>query len=325
MSSNPQVAFCGDRNVAMSMSVTLRSVARHARTPVDYYFMTPEFSDQQRAALRAAVNPKDTLTFVSPARSFRHLHTGLNNSDAYYYRIGLPDALPRHSRILYLDSDLLVRADIAELWALVEQSDSPAQACYEYERYVNHRVLPDYPKYGHTDTSPYYNSGVLGMNLAHWRDAKVSDRLVEFLVENGERCPGWDQGAINGILGLQITPLPQEWNVFSPLATNETKIVHYSTWRKPFARGSNLFRSDDWKLAAWQNTVRNNPFFQEYFQVLDETQYRGWRPDSVCSRAMRLVPRGMLQAARRLRWKKDPWLQKPASVASADKTTSALS
>src|SRR5450432_3686405 len=101
----PKLAFCGDRHVVLSMAVTVRSIARHASEPLEYIFLTPDFDAVQRKKISQCVNARDSVRFIEPKRTFSHLHKGLNNSEAYYYRIGLPDALPDEKKILYLDSD----------------------------------------------------------------------------------------------------------------------------------------------------------------------------------------------------------------------------
>lgn len=289
----------------MAMAVTMRSVARHASRPISYYIIGPDFSEAQRRAVKAAANTAagDTVEFIEPRRTFQQLHRGHNNSDAYYYRLALPEALPDHERILYLDADLLIRSDVVPLWDQICRSAGAVQASLEYEQKIDDTVLPVYREYGLTPESPYYNTGVMGMNLRLWRDQKLADQMVSFLEKHGDRCPAWDQAAINALLSHEIDRLPQEWNVFSLQASETTRIVHYRTFRKPFVRPHGWLNRQQWALAAWQAAMASNPYFREYFQVLDETPYRGWRPFSAQAMVFRVVPTALLNQIRSARFK----------------------
>jgi lipopolysaccharide biosynthesis glycosyltransferase len=289
--------------MAIPMAVTVRSIARQASGPIAYHIVAPDFSAEQRAALVAATNPErgDTVEFLELRDDFSALHAGVEASRAYYYRLALPQLLPQLARILYLDSDLLVRGDLRPLWERVSASTAPLQACYDLQRYISARMLPVFPEYGLTEQDAYFNSGVLGMNLDLCRAEGVTQQVVNFLQKHGAACPLWDQGAINALYSRKIEPLPKEWNTIPTEADRETKIVHFCTFKKPFARPKGLLKREAWQLAAWQTAMKNSLFFREYFEVLDETVYRGWRPRSAIGKILGLLPTQLLQGLREKR------------------------
>lgn len=289
--------------MAMAMTVTVRSISRNATCPINYHLVTPGYTPQQKAALVAATSLErgDTVEFVQLTESFTNLHAGRDGSAAYYYRLALPKLLLTRERVLYVDSDLIVRGDLAPLWALVEASKAPALAALDYEKTIDETVLPVYREYGLTTKSPYFNSGVLGMNLATWRKEGITEQIIAFLVKHGGVCPAWDQAPINALLSSRIELLPEIWNALLPNATPAAQVVHFSNWRKPFGVPGKFFSRQNWKLAAWHSAMADNRFYREFFEVLDDTAYKGWRPRSLSLTVMKLIPGSLLQSARAYR------------------------
>jgi hypothetical protein len=61
----------------------------------------------------------------------------------------------------------------------------------------------------------YYNTGILLLNLALWRNGKLGEECVDFLLKNPEKCTYVDQDAINYCLRGKIKQLPFRYNCLS--------------------------------------------------------------------------------------------------------------
>ena len=132
-------------------------------------------------------------------------------------RIFLPELLPDIDRVIYLDSDILVTADLRELYdteldgKLLGMVLNISQG--EYDNFY------EFPH-------GYYNSGVIVMNLVKCRQHKFTEKLVDYLNNNREkfiysggsaeenrnkfRYP--DQDLINIVMANEVKSLPYEWN-----------------------------------------------------------------------------------------------------------------
>ncbi|WP_336491537.1 glycosyltransferase family 8 protein [Methylobacterium nigriterrae] len=150
---------------------------------------------------------------------------------------------PRHTRLLYLDADIVVRSDLRELWAT------------PLDRYVvgavqDHFVL-DREAIGFRSDEPYFNSGMLLINMPAWRAADCEARLLTYLAEHGQKLQFADQDALNVVLRGQVRFLDLGWNfqprcadvpasflglspaTYATLRANP-QLIHYTTSVKPW-------------------------------------------------------------------------------------------
>ncbi len=245
MASRVAIVFCGDRNGALPMTVALRSVARHSSRPVDYSVVTADMDQEQREKLASCVNRAggDTIRFVDPGQTFAGFPPGPNNSHANYYRIVLPEVLQDVSRALYFDADLLVRVDVAELWDRVVSSTAPVQACQDASpSYICDATLPVYAEYGLQLGAPYYNAGVLGLDLDVLRREKLTNRCWPLSRGMGRNAPTMNRERSMRCLARASTACPGLGTV-SPSSRRPTRRLCTT------ARGESRLcgRGCDWK------------------------------------------------------------------------------
>lgn len=154
-------------------------------------------------------------------------------SIAAYYRVLAPRILPaRMDKILYLDSDLIVRRSLGDLWA-VDLGDHALAAVGEMAE-EGHAALVGLPP-----GAKYFNSGVLLINLKFWRQNNVYERAIAFIKDNPEKVPYWDQDALNAILIRRWIELPARWNDTQhhksvPGRGKDPAIVHFDGPSKPW-------------------------------------------------------------------------------------------
>lgn len=62
-------------------------------------------------------------------------------------------------------------------------------------------------------TAPYFNSGVMLMNLVEWRKQHYTDEIIAFIQNNPDICLYPDQDALNYVLGDKVTFLEYGYNL----------------------------------------------------------------------------------------------------------------
>jgi lipopolysaccharide biosynthesis glycosyltransferase len=148
----------------------------------------------------------------------------------------LPDLLPPAvERVLFLDADLLVRADISPLWHTPLPTQTLAAA-------VDQAVLTCGSPRGVKDCharcispgAPYFNGGVLLIHLPRWRERNVSRLAREYLAETGPATDFLHQEALNAVLAADWLPLDQRWNALPGAALPDARIVHFAGRLKPW-------------------------------------------------------------------------------------------
>jgi lipopolysaccharide biosynthesis glycosyltransferase len=216
-----------------------------------------------------------------------------------YYRILIPRLLPADvHRVIYLDSDLIICADLARLWdndlagnaclaaqdcsaPYLDSSVAVANLAQSGAFICSHRPVPNYRALGLPAEAPYFNAGVLLIDLDLWRREDLSEQLMSCLQQNQGHVQWWDQYALNVVLTGRWGQLDSRWNQGS-------HIYEYPSWdRSPFDRRSFEQLRDDPYIVhfttrdkPWEASCRH-PLKQKFFDVVDRTAWAGWRPPLV--------------------------------------------
>lgn len=125
-----------------------------------------------------------------------------------WYRVLLPQLVPRLDRILYLDVDLLVLDSLKELWD-IELGDTFAAAVPNVfePRFTNR------PKQlGMRSSHDYFNSGLLVLNLAAMRLAGLTEKILTIARERSGELKWQDQDPLNIAFNGNWTRLHPRWN-----------------------------------------------------------------------------------------------------------------
>ena len=164
-----------------------------------------------------------------------------------------------HRRVLYLDADTIVCADLTPLWTTSLDGAVLAAA-------RDHFRL-DLPAIGFDPDEPYFNAGMLLIDMQRWRALDCERRLLDFLGREIERLPWMDQDALNLVLRGQIRFVGLEWN-FQPRCADvpatflnlddrdyealrsSPALIHYTTSYKPWNAGFRVHYSDRFFAAA---------------------------------------------------------------------------
>jgi len=154
-------------------------------------------------------------------------------------RILIPKVFPDTvSRVLYLDSDLLVLDDLTPLWN-TDLKETVAGAVVDFldgQLRQNQPGLEDVPR-----VQQYFNAGVLLINLVRWRQERISEKALAYLVEH-PRTLFNDQDALNVACDGLWTKLDSRWNFHDHCGKNilsmgtdqRPGIVHFIGRAKPW-------------------------------------------------------------------------------------------
>jgi lipopolysaccharide biosynthesis glycosyltransferase len=125
---------------------------------------------------------------------------------------------------------------------------------------------------------PYFNSGVLLIDLQAWRRLQLTEELIECLHENRGVVVWWDQYALNVVLARRWKLLDPRWNQGSQIYrfpnwrfSNFTKEMFRAIKKAPYVVH---FTSPE---KPWHPDSRH-PFRRGFFHYLDRTDWAGWRP-----------------------------------------------
>jgi len=136
-------------------------------------------------------------------------------SRASLLRLWIPDLLPADcSKAIYLDSDILVEGDVSVLWQRSLASKSLMAVRDYWIPFVSSpNGISYYDEIGVDPLTPYFNSGVMVINVERWRTANVHDKAMNHLVSFANHLSHNDQEALNAVLIDDWIELDPKWNV----------------------------------------------------------------------------------------------------------------
>lgn len=214
-------------------------------------------------------------------------------------RFFLGELLPSDvKRVLYLDCDTVVQRSLHRMYtadlrgALLAMAEEPS-IYHEVKAYLG--ILPE---------APYFNAGVMLVDLARWRAEDIGGKLLDYYGSIAPYCLFQDQDAINGLLRGRIATLHPAYNfitnyyyfsyaaleVFSPAyrkigerrfeaAKRHPAILHYAGDERP------------WRQGAY------NPYGRAYLFYLARTPWKDAAPEGgkqaylFCYHGMNLLTR----------------------------------
>ncbi|WP_127848507.1 glycosyltransferase family 8 protein [Lacticaseibacillus hulanensis] len=150
-----------------------------------------------------------------------------------YYRLFIAEMFPQYDKGLYLDADVIVLDDIANLFATDVSDSLVAAACDPF--IAKDKIMSQYAERSvGVPATDYVNSGVLVMNLAKMRQANFAGHFVDMLNKYKFNSIAPDQDYLNAIAHDQMVHLPLSWNVQEVAPSYDVKLVHYNLFKKPW-------------------------------------------------------------------------------------------
>lgn len=201
-----------------------------------------------------------------------------NFSKESYYRLLIPELMSGYQKVLYLDGDMVVLTDVAELY----QTDvegyllaSSRDLCGMIDYY---NPLTDMRKYRDQvlklkEPDNYFIAGMLLINIPAFQKKYSTEYLLEFAVSKNWRQH--DQDVLNVLCESRTKLVSASWDVMIPefnaylperLRTEledsikDIKILHYGGDRKPWFCIDAPLGEYFWKYAA------QTPYIQEIIQ-----------------------------------------------------------
>ena len=208
-SDAPYLFYCATMLSTLFRQTAGRPVVVHHLCPRDY---APEnravlarLAERHGQSIEFHVVDDDKVAGLPPMRNVPRLA---------WYRLFLPELLPHLERVLYLDCDLIVVDRIEPVWE-TDLAGRPLAAVRNVtEPQTLQRLLP---ALGLPADAPYFNTGVLLLDLRAIRDGRWFERVLEFARANAPRLFWGDQDAMNAVLSGAYQPLHPRWNCMNSL------------------------------------------------------------------------------------------------------------
>ena len=266
------VACASDHRYACPLAVMLGSLVAHLHPDrtLEAYVVDGGLGEKTKRRVASSLDAtRAVVRWLSPERSCLlgvPLWGGM--PIATYDKLLVAALLPETvSKVLWLDCDLLVLADVARLW----DSDLGDRHALAVQDSLVPRVSSRFGVSGHRERgldpgAKYFNAGVMLLDLARWRDEDVVGQALAYLRRYRERVWFMDQEALNAVLAGRWAELDARWNRNVGVSTvrggeDDAWILHFNGNLKP-----------------WRYRGRSR-YHALYYGQLDATAWAGWRPE----------------------------------------------
>ena len=291
---------CDDRYAAVT-GVSLTSLLENNRgaEELHIYLISDRVSEENREKFRLlAQRYGRTIEFLDMSDSSERLEAAgapkWCGSYAAYGRLFAVGQIEEElDRLLYLDSDTVVTADLSELYSMDLEGAVCAMAqdalCYALYKHIGHRR-----------DEPYYNSGVILFDAAAWKRQGCEAAVFPFIASHGAQLNFPDQDTLNAILKGKIKRLDVKYNFFVQFLTlgieenyyvysldkkphyysreemtragRSAAIYHYSTGEKPWLKDARCALAELWdrylQLSPWAGMERTERQSQPFMMRL---------------------------------------------------------
>jgi len=269
----PIVLACNE-NYLPYLSVTLTSLQKNAAPGYNYdiYVLFSELSLSAREKIlyfnntfsQAAVEPIN----ISDIIDHQNLYSCAHYSREMYYRLLIPELLKDYPKVLYLDCDLIINADITELY----HTDIDHYLLAAVVNYTSPQMRQYIQKQLNLSPKTYFNSGVLLINTQNCLRYRLKERCLKLISTMPKLCCP-DQDALNKSAQGKVKFLDLKWNFYwqflvLPLAQeninslplneqqnylqtlhNGPAIIHYTSGIKPWNNISSILSIFWWNYA----------------------------------------------------------------------------
>jgi lipopolysaccharide biosynthesis glycosyltransferase len=286
-SQDPVVVACAaNAAYALPMAVMLRSAAESLSPGrrLDAWIVDDGLGDDLRRRISESLPDNANVQWLAPSRSdFDGVPLIGGMPITTYDKVTIAELLPHHVRkVIWLDCDMLVLADLTELWEYPLGNVHVLAVTDALVGTVSSRFgITRYAELGLDGSKPYFNAGMLVIDPAKWRDSRVASEAIKYLKTFRKSVFFWDQEALNVVLAGKWAEIDSRWNWSATLdrisASNGSspdndlkrdRIVHFNGNLKPW-----IVR-ESWQLDAI------------YYDVLDRTAWKGWRPSTSFARSV---------------------------------------
>ena len=239
---------------ALTSAIDNCSKARNYKAIVLYR----ELSEENRARLTRLATDNFTIECTPMQAGLESITDRMSNrlrcdyfTLTIYFRLFIPTMFPEFDKGIYIDSDVVLRGDLAELYD-IDIGDNLIGACADRSvvevpplaRYMENAVG--------VEKHSYINSGVLLMNLKKLREVELDRHFLTLLNTYHFDCIAPDQDYLNAICNGKIHYLDARWDAMPtedqpPLA--DAKLIHYNLFSKPWCYDNIQYGEYFWQYA----------------------------------------------------------------------------
>ena len=250
------VFFAVDDTYIPFLAVSLQSLIDNSSEENKYIIkvLYTKVSEENKLKIKKYEKQNVEIEFVDLNKQLKEvqgkLYTRNYFSNTTYFRLFIPELYPEFDKVLYLDSDTAILADVADLYneeigdnLVAAIPDGAVQTIEIFQEYVEKVV-------GVADYNNYFNAGILLMNLKELRKYKFQEKFL-YLLEKVKYEVAQDQDYLNRLCKGRVKLLDDLWNKMPIMGISDKKpnIIHFNLGFKPWHFDDIPYQEYFWEYA----------------------------------------------------------------------------
>lgn len=263
------LVLASDDNYAQHAAITLMSAYEKCDSEyiINSYVLDGGISETKKNKIIDSLKQyKGELRFIAvDTKRFENSYISFQYTPAIYYRLDLPNVLDNNiKKCLYVDCDLLFMDDLSKLWT-IDLEGKPIGAIEDIGLTTSKKGRAKKKQsIGLQDDMCYFNSGVVIMDLAKWREEKFADKALDLAFH--KKFVSHDQDILNKLFLNNWKQIDLRWNVIPPVFYLYPKLLFSSKERRRAIQAKNNIgilhyagRYKPWEFA--QNAIFNACYY----------------------------------------------------------------
>ncbi|CDE25063.1 lipopolysaccharide biosynthesis protein [Clostridium sp. CAG:440] len=265
------IFFTVDDKYVPFLAVALQSLIENS-SEKNYYLIKilyTSITEENQEKIKKYEKENVNIEFVDLNYYINKIKNKLYTRDYYsvttYFRLFIPNLYPQYNKALYLDCDIVLLADVAELYNIDMGDNLVAAAPDDVIQKIE--VFQEYAEkvVGVADYRNYFNAGVLLMNLDELRKFDFQEKFL-YSLEKIKFAVAQDQDYLNRLCKGRVKIISNVWDkmpISNDTDAKDLKLIHYNLAFKPWHFEDILYKEYFWEYA------KKTEFFDEIIKIRD--------------------------------------------------------
>ncbi|MBR6778872.1 MAG: glycosyltransferase family 8 protein [Clostridia bacterium] len=251
------VFFASDKNYVPYLTIAIKSLANKISNKYMYkiYILTNDLKDEDISEIKQCEKTNLKVDIVDVNEKIESIKNKVALRDYYsvsiYFRLFIPSMFPQYDKAIYLDSDIVLNDDIANLYN-VDIGLNYLGAVLDEVVYSNKDFVYYTREALDVTEKQYFNSGVLIMNLKKFRKNNIEDDFYKWVNSYNFGAVAPDQDYLNVTCKNSVKYLKPGWNKMPMgkcLEDKDLYLIHYNMFMKPWKYENLMFEEYFWDIA----------------------------------------------------------------------------
>jgi len=270
------VFFTIDNGYAPFLAAALNSAIKNSSPEKRYkaIVLHQDVSEDNRRRIESLAKENFEIEFVPMQSGLETITDRMSNrlrcdyfTLTIYFRLFIPAMFPEYDKAVYIDSDVVIPGDIADLYD-IELGDNYIGACPDFSIADAPPLVQYTVEAVGMEKGKYINSGVLLMNLKALREKELDKHFLQLLNTYQFDCIAPDQDYLNAMCQGKILYLDECWDAMpndNKSALENPGIIHYNLFSKPCCYDGIQYGEYFWEYAGDSGFLEEAKTYKENY------------------------------------------------------------